>query len=71
VYIIKVLLVDDELDLLEIGKEFLELDRKISVVTSTSASDALELVKHREFDIIVSDYQMSGTDGIQLLTDIR
>ena len=46
-YTIKVLLVDDEMDLLEIGQAFLELDHNMSVVTSSSASHALELINSR------------------------
>jgi PAS domain S-box-containing protein len=70
-YTIKVLLVDDEKDLLEIGQAFLESDHEMSVVTSSSASQALELIKLQEFDVVVSDYQMPGKDGIQLLKEIR
>lgn len=48
VYTIKVLLVDDEMDLLEIGQAFLESDHEMSVVTSSSASRALDLIEHQE-----------------------
>ncbi len=69
--VIKVLLIDDELDLLEISKQLLERDRYISVTTASSAARALELIDLHDYDVVVSDYQMPGKDGIQLLKDIR
>jgi len=68
---IKVLLIDDEPELLNVSKQFLELDRSIFVDTSLSATDALKLIGRREYDVIVSDYQMPMKDGIQLLKEIR
>jgi PAS domain S-box-containing protein len=68
---IKVLVIDDEPGLLDIAKQFLELDRTISVDTSLSAADALKLIERREYGVIVSDYQMPKKDGIQLLKEIR
>ena len=66
-----VLLIDDEPDLLEIGKHFLELEEGISVETAFSADNALEKIKLRDYDALVSDYQMPRKDGIQLLKEIR
>ena len=66
-----VLLIDDERGLLEIGKEFLELKEGISVETAISAENALGKIVLRNYDVIVSDYQMPGMDGIQLLKEIR
>lgn len=68
---IRVLYVDDEPDLLEIGKIFLEQLENFSVTTALSAADALALLRDQETDAIVSDYQMPGEDGIALLKTIR
>jgi PAS domain S-box-containing protein len=68
---IHVLMVDDEPDILDISKEFLEQIRNISVNTASSAAHALDMIKIQEYDIIISDYQMPGKDGIQLLKEIR
>jgi len=68
---IHILVVDDEPSLLEITKEFLELDQSISADTASSAVLALDMIKLQEYDAIVSDYQMPGKDGIQLLKEIR
>jgi PAS domain S-box-containing protein len=66
-----ILYVDDELDLLDIGRMFLEESGEFTVTTTDSASSALEHIRVEKFDAIVSDYQMPGMDGIRLLTEVR
>ncbi len=68
---IRILYVDDEPDLLWIGKLFLEESGEFSVTTIASASAALELLNKEKFDAIVSDYQMPVMDGIQFLVEVR
>ena len=68
---IKVLYTDDEPALLEIGKVFLEQSRELQVETAISGKDAIRMLKDHAFDAIVSDYQMPGMDGIELLKYLR
>jgi len=67
----KVLYVDDEPDLLQVGKIFLERHGKFRVDTATSASEALSLMESGNYEAIVSDYQMPVMDGIAFLKTIR
>ncbi len=68
---VRVLYVDDEPDLLEIGRLFLERVGDFAVTTIESATAALDLLEREEFDAVISDYQMSGMDGIMLLIEVR
>lgn len=68
---IQVLLVDDEPSLLEITKQFLEQDNEISVSTTDTGKNALEMLDSGHYDAVVSDYQMPEMDGIELLSSIR
>ncbi|HTY14565.1 MAG TPA: response regulator [Methanoregulaceae archaeon] len=67
-----VLLIDDEQDLLDLSKIFLEEDRAVTVTTARSADEALRLLKSRKFDVIVSDYSMpTGMNSIELLKTLK
>ena len=66
-----VLYVDDEQDLLEIARIFLEQSGEFRVETMTSAQEALNSLRIPSYDAIVSDYQMPGMDGIDFLKAVR
>lgn len=66
-----VLYVDDEAALLQIGKIFLEKSGKLTVETALSAKEALDAVGIREYDVIISDYEMPLMNGIELLKKLR
>jgi len=68
---ISVLYVDDEPVLLDVGKVYLERSGQFLVDTLTSAPAALEIMKIRRYDAIVSDYQMPDMDGIAFLKIVR
>jgi CheY-like chemotaxis protein len=68
---ISVLFVDDEPVLVDIGRLFLERAGDFSVTGVLSAVEAVERLKEHPYDVIISDYQMPGMNGIELLRFVR
>jgi CheY-like chemotaxis protein len=68
---ISVLYVDDEPALLEPTRLSLEKHGHFTVDTSTNARDGLEKIQQKNYDVIVSDYQMPEMNGIQFLRTLR
>lgn len=66
-----VLYVDDEPHDLDLGKIFLERSGRFRVDTRISATEALEELRRRSYDAIVSDYLMPGMNGIAFLKAVR
>ncbi len=67
----RILYVDDEPAMLDIGKLFLEQSGQFSVDTIASAPAALELLDSKSYDAIIADYQMPDMDGIEFLKKVR
>lgn len=67
---IKVLWVDDEIDLLKPHILFLE-NRNYRVTTAQSGTEALEEISHNAFDIVFLDENMPGLTGLETLAEIK
>ncbi len=65
-----ILWVDDEIDLLKPHIIFLR-EKGYEVSTSNNGSQALELLKTKNFDIVFLDEQMPGMSGIEVLMKIK
>ena len=67
---LKILVVEDELDALDL----LSIDLRehgAKVIGVASAAEALELLREKEFDLIISDIGMADTDGYSLIKQVR
>jgi PAS domain S-box-containing protein len=69
--VLSVLYVDDDPVLLDICKLYLERRSDISVSIADSVRNALNLLDTYSFDVIISDYQMPGIDGIGFLKILK
>jgi CheY-like chemotaxis protein len=67
---VRVLIVDDEPDAQEVMASALE-SCGATVMSAGSARDALETLRHVDFDLLLSDIAMPGQDGYELIRTIR
>ncbi len=67
---IKILWVDDEVDLLKPHIMFLE-KKEYSVTTCTNGTDAVELIGDELFDVVFLDENMPGLSGLETLNEIK
>jgi len=67
----KILIVDDEKDMLALLKRIVNEDTEYEVTTETSPLQALDLFKNQPFDMVITDLKMPEMDGIQLLEHLK
>jgi len=68
---IHVLHVDDDVGLLKAARQLLEMQGAFEVDTALSVKEAMEKLKEKTFDAVVSDYQMPERDGLDFLRELR
>jgi len=66
----RILLVDDESNVLSALKRAL-FDEPLDIVSVTSAEEALEIMKHDLFKVVVSDERMPGMHGSEFLARVK
>lgn len=66
----KVLLVDDEQELVSALCERLEL-RDIETDYALNGNDAIKLAKEKEYDVAVLDVMMPNMNGLELMTHLK
>lgn len=66
----KILVVDDELKIREVLREYLEFS-KFEVVEASDGLEAVELVDHDKFDLIIMDVMMPKLDGMSAVKEIK
>ena len=66
----KVLVVDDELDILEMTRIMLE-SSGFEVITASDGERALEIVEEKEIDLILLDAVMPGIHGLDVCRTLK
>lgn len=67
---LKVLIVDDEVDLSATLVERLDI-RGFDAVAVQTGTEALEQVRENKFDVIVLDIKLKGEDGVDVMKQIK
>jgi DNA-binding NtrC family response regulator len=67
----KILIVDDEPDMLKLLSMILREKTPYEVTTTNNPVEALELAKKGSFDLVISDLKMPGLDGIEIIESVK
>jgi DNA-binding NtrC family response regulator len=67
----RILIIDDEKDMLALLKRILAEETQHEVVTETNPVTALELFKEKPFDLVITDLKMPRMDGIKVLETVK
>jgi DNA-binding NtrC family response regulator len=67
----KLLIVDDEPDMLKLLSMIIKEKTPYEVVTTNNPLEALEFAKKGGFDLVISDLKMPGLDGIELIEAVK
>src|SRR3972149_4197930 len=67
----KVLIVDDEPDMLRLLSMIIKEKTPYDVTTTNNPLEALELAKKGGFDLLIADLKMPGLNGIELLESVK
>lgn len=68
----KTLLVDDHAILLDGVRALLEKEEDVSIVaTASSAEQALDLLKQHQPDLLITDFNLPGMDGLSLIRRVK
>lgn len=66
----RVLIVDDAVNLALSLQSILEMSLDCEVCTAFDAEQALQLLGHKSFDVLITDYHMPGMDGLMLAEQV-
>ena len=65
----KILIVDDQASILEILTRQLEA-RGHQVVSTTRGAAAIDFVRRRSFDVVITDLRIDEIDGLRILSAV-
>ena len=68
---LRVLHVDNDDSFLKVSKRILEMEGKIKVEMATTVYEAREKLKQFHYDVVVSDYELPGKNGLQFLEELK
>ncbi len=67
----RLLIVDDEPDMLKLLSMIIREKTPYETVTTNNPLEALEFAKNGGFDLVIADLKMPGLDGMELLEAIK
>ena len=67
----RILVVDDELDMLMLLRMIIEDNSDYAVETTNNPSEGLKMITEKDYDLVISDLKMPGMDGMELFDELQ
>ena len=67
----RILIVDDELEILDVLKDFLSRNKNIEVETCVNPEIAIDMMKVQKYDLLLLDIMMPMVNGIDMLKQMK
>ncbi|MFN4311614.1 MAG: response regulator [Ferrovibrio sp.] len=69
--IYRILVVDDQTEMLTLLQRMLKSIGFSQIWTATNVQDALQMLNERPFNLLLTDYNMMGNTGLELVRKVR
>ena len=67
----RILVIDDELDMLMLLRMIIEDNTPYVVETTNNPSEGLKMVTEENYDLLITDLKMPGMDGLEVFEELR
>ena len=67
----KILILDDEQDILDVIHRFLDRKGRVDVDVCNNPIKAIELIKNNHYDLLLTDIMMPEINGVEVLTEVK
>jgi len=67
----KILILDDEQDILDVIHRFLDRKGRVDVEVCTNPIKAIDLIKNNHYDLLLTDIMMPEMNGVEVLTEVK
>jgi DNA-binding NtrC family response regulator len=67
----RILVVDDELDMLMLLRMIIEDNSDYAVETTNNPSEGLKMLTEKDYHLVISDLKMPGMDGMELFDELQ
>lgn len=67
----KILIVDDEPEIVKIFKDYLDKHIECETIGATEGEEALKKIRSQKFDLIILDIKMPGVSGLDVLKEVE
>jgi DNA-binding NtrC family response regulator len=67
----RILVIDDELDMLMLLRMIFEENTAWEVETTNNPSEGLKMVMEDDYDLVIADLKMPGMDGMEVFDELK